>query len=265
MFKNKYRIDNELIKPDDDLLTSLSATMKEYSKENESTNETMIEDLKDQPIKHHNKFMRYGSLAACFIILTLSIATIGSLIGSKKNTKSLSEDFIYKESIESATDSVEDSNAKKAPLYSTTDNDDKKDGKSENKQAETEVKNAEIPMESSATIVAGYITISADMVDTIVVTDPLSSAHNEIIINSKLEIVELINSINSLTLTKADELSIADRKDNKLTQLKILYKDISKEDNLYLTTNFVFLNDGDVYEMEETEASNLNAILESLK
>lgn len=95
MFKDKYIKDNESIKPSEETLTSLAKKMKEYREDKENFNsiyhsEEESTTKKDKTGLTHKKFsyksIPYRTVAACLVVLVISIAGFSNIYNLKRDS-----------------------------------------------------------------------------------------------------------------------------------------------------------------------------------
>lgn len=103
MFKEKYRAENELIIPSDQLLTSISAKMNAYKPSDEKICFNLHKRMFSQ-----QRIKRYNTTFASLLVFALSISTLFFVIQKNTNTK---PDAPNNESSISSTDSGTDSSS----------------------------------------------------------------------------------------------------------------------------------------------------------
>ena len=255
MFKEKYILDNEIIKPDEKLLASLKIQMKAYAKTREFTNDIPGEDLHS----HHSfanfkSFLKYSSLAACFLILIIFFSYNGLLSGSKGNTKA-PQDTAKTESTaaEAENDTLES--------YSFGIMEDSKadlDSGDEKADAGTKAAKKEIKSSAAGSFIDGKITISKENVNSILIEKNEGGTSSHYAFTDASAITSIIDCLNTLALTPALDIPSGD--DNE-TVLTIEYNNGENQETIHLKKSYLKMNGNGWYQLEETALETLYSLL----
>lgn len=257
MFREKYILDNELIKPDEQLLASLKVQMKLYTTTHESLHESMLEEVNTNKASHNFRSLaKYGSLAACFLILIISIATINTLNGSKKDTSAVADDTLI---AETTTESSQDMEITEFSGNVAKDSSATNDSISK-KTADSEEKSFSLEIAPSHSFIDGKINIILDNIDTIVMTDNTNTVASQRILTDKTEISELITCLNSLVLTPVTQSPTTDPSQERI--ITIQYNNVDQDAVIQLYKQYLIFNDSDWYELSKTEFEQLNLFFE---
>lgn len=255
MFREKYILDNEMIKPDELLLASLKVGMITYTKTHEYLHESVADEIYSYKSSHNLRpFIKYSSFVACFLLLIITIATLGSQNDSKKETA-----FVAKDTVIANTESTQDMEIGE---YSTEMTEDSSAPiESADRKFNPAEEEAKFNMKStpSKSFIDGKINITKELVDTILISNNLDDIASGQAITDKGVLSDFITCLNTLTLTLITPDPSNDISNEYI--ITIQYTNENQEDTIYVNDRFLRFNDNEFYEISEADSIKLNSFL----
>lgn len=255
MFREKYILDNEMIKPDDQLLASLKIQMKTYAKTHEYINDTTTEDLNVKPSSVNLRLLlKYSSFAACFLVLIVSITYSGLFTGSK-NSKTTQETTSAETSANSQDIAVEEYSMKSSENSGAVSDSSSRIYKEADEEAKVSIE-----MAPSSSLTDQKIVISKDTVTSILINKNTDNLASQQAITDSTKISDIVNYINELVLTPVSALPSLD--DSKQLVMTIEYGNDINKDVIYLNEHFLKMNQNEWFELNSTDSEKLYSLID---
>lgn len=248
MFKDKYRSDNEAIKPDEELLASLKERMIAYAKNPEEA--VTEETLKSTTKKHfpgRRIFLQTLAAAACVLLVVVSTKTLRL---DKTTSEPAADTYALTESAPeskiAADRSISDAQLKSAPPAT---------------ESAEPAESADMTMGIAMTgiLMDGTITITAETTASMTLTGTTGTDNASYELTDPAAITKAADLFHELALTLTDTSA----GEPVITQtLVIAYNNGTPSDTIEIADSALRVNQGDWYSFDDGKLSGLTELFQ---